>query len=230
MTQSHCNFRSVLECASRSQFHQPPLPYAVEQLEPYLSAEALRTHYEEHDAFYLASVNSLVANLPEATGSSLEAVIEASRATGNVRLARYAAQLWNHSFFWRSMSSYWSVPGSHLLEAINRQFGSFDALGHCFIHSGISHFGSGWVWLLAEGDKLSVVVTHDAETPIRQGVVPLLVCDVWEHAYYLDYQHDRMEWIVCWWERLANWDWADRQYTSACKLERGWSFPVNEGC
>src|SRR5262249_47281096 len=146
---------------------------------------------------------------------------------GSRALFNNAAQAWNHSFFWESMHSEARRPGGLLLQSIVSNFGSFDALGERIIAEGAGHFGSGWVWLVAHADRLSVLPTHDAGTPIIDAeITPLLACDVWEHAYYLDYRQDRATWLTVWWDRLANWHFAERQYQSALGCGEAWRFPL----
>jgi superoxide dismutase, Fe-Mn family len=125
------------------------------------------------------------------------------------------------------MSGKTSRPGDLLSGAITSEFGSFEELRRRFIAEGTGHFGSGWVWLVARGNALSVLSTHDAGTPIiDDGVTPLLACDVWEHAYYLDYRQDRTKWLTLWWDMLANWRFAETQYEAALGDREPWQFPA----
>lgn len=204
----------------------PPLPYSYRALSPLLSEEALTVHHDKHHARYVESLNRLLGEGASPT-TSLEEVVRTAHATNARTLFNNAAQAWNHSFFWESMSPQTFRPTGLLAGSITSTFGSFDALGERFIAEGVGHFGSGWVWLVAIDEKLLLLSTHDAGTPIVEaGVTPLLACDIWEHAYYIDYRQDRANWLTLWWERLANWHFAERQYGAALGHGQPWRFPV----
>ncbi|MCB1381044.1 MAG: superoxide dismutase [Novosphingobium sp.] len=209
-----------------SEIPLPPTPYGYEQLEPYISARAMTIHHGKHHARYVAQVNGILA-AQQITERSLERILRAAYQDGARALFNNAAQAWNHAFFWESMSSSRWRPGGQLANAITSTFGSFERLGQRFVAEGKRHFGSGWVWLMAHRSELSIITTHDAATPIvDEALTPLLACDVWEHAYYLDYTHDRADWLVVWWERLANWQFAERQYSAALGSGQIWQFPT----
>lgn len=203
----------------------PELPYAYAALAPTLSADTLRTHHDKHHAKYVETANKLVAE-HGLEGRSLEEVIAEAERRGLTKLFNNAAQAWNHGFFWESMSPKATQPAVSLAGAIVTSFGGSGALKSRFIAEGTGHFGSGWVWLVARGADLTVYSTHDAATPLTtSGITPLLVCDLWEHAYYLDYRQDRATWLGNWWDKLANWQHADRQYSAAIGRSDAWRYP-----
>ena len=209
--------------AAQRKFSLPPLPYDRDALSPHLSAEAIDIHYGRHHARYIETLNRLVENL-RTSPATLEALIHYSRES-DAPLFNNAAQAWNHAFFWESMSPQATEPADELREAISQRFGSVDALRERFIAEGTGHFGSGWVWLVSHKGDLSVTSTHDAGTPItNDGVTALLACDVWEHAYYIDYRQDRAAWLAKWWDHLANWRFAQTQYEASLGKVRGWVF------
>lgn len=185
-----------------------PLPYSADALEPAISVETVRYHYEYHHAGYVATVNRLIQNR-ELDFASLEEII--ARATGP--LANAAAQVWNHSFYWASMSPSRSHPEGQLASAIDEHFGSRTTLTRRFKLEGRQLFGSGWVWLAASArGELEVLATPNAGLRLHEGdLVPLLVCDVWEHAYYADVRGDRESYLDAFWS-LVDWRAAGRRY------------------
>lgn len=207
-------------------FILPDLPYRPDALSPVISAETLRFHHGRHHKAYVETVNRLL----EAQGSrpdSLESVVrEAAGDPAAAKLFNNAAQAWNHGLFWGAMSPGGGAPGDDLATAIAATFGDLAGLKAAFVKAGAEHFGSGWVWLLAEGDRLRVVATHDAANPLTQdGAVPLTVCDLWEHAYYLDHQNDRKGFLEAWFDALLNWRLADSQYAAARGRGHAWRYP-----
>ena len=207
-------------------FELPPLPYAVTALAPVLSAETLEIHHGKHHARYVDTLNRLLAE-QNFSAPCLEDIIRIAHGSGAKGLFNNAAQAWNHSFFWESMRAKPSRPAGPLAEAITSEFGSLDALGERFVAEGTGHFGSGWVWLVARRGKLEVISTHDADTPItEEGLTPLLACDVWEHAYYIDYRQDRANWLKAWWDKLANWTFAERQHGAVLGRSEPWRYPA----
>lgn len=199
----------------------PELPYAYEALEPIVSANTLHFHHDKHHAAYVTALNGLLDGNDQGT---LEAVI---RAAGPGKVFNNAAQAWNHAFFWDAMSQEKTAPGADLHAAINEAFGDLAGLKTAFVTEGVGHFASGWVWLVVEGGVLKVISTHDAATTVTQeGVTPLLVCDVWEHAYYLDHQNNRKGFLEAWFDSLANWSLADRQFAAAKGEGEAWAYPA----
>jgi superoxide dismutase, Fe-Mn family len=213
--------------ATSVRFALPPLPYDYGALAPTVSEETMRTHHDKHHAAYVEKLNKLLGE-GEGKGRTLEEVVR--KAEPGSALFNNAGQAWNHGFFWESMAPTRTSPGVALVKAIDREFGSAAALGEQFVKTGKSQFGSGWVWLVARGEMLEVVSTHDAGTPITEGgVTPILTCDVWEHAYYLDYKQDRGSFLRKWFETVANWEFAGRQYATACgEGGGGWRYPPPE--
>ena len=184
-------------------FELPPLPYAKDALEPHLGAETLEFHYEKHHRGYLEKLEKLLAGKPLADRSLVEIVRESNGAVFN-----NAAQVWNHTFYWSSMTPKGGgTPGGAVKTALESAFGSFDHFRTQFVESAVGVFGTGWTWLVQERDgRIAIRSTEDARTPIQDGVTtPLVACDVWEHAYYLDYRHERPKYVETFLDRLANW-------------------------
>lgn len=207
-------------------FELPPLPYGNSDLAPMLSAETLDIHYGKHHARYVETLNRLLAQ-QNFTAHSLEEIIKIAHGSGAMGLFNNAAQAWNHSFFWESMTPSPSSPGSLVSSAVSLAFGSLDKLKDRFIAEGTSHFGSGWVWLVSKGGTLDIVSTHDAISPVlEEGTTPLLACDVWEHAYYIDYRQDRAKWLAQWWDTLANWAFAETQFAASHGHGEPWRYPA----
>ena len=186
----------------------PSLPYDHDALAPVISARTLQIHHGRHHARYVQVVNELTAG----ARMILEELMARSLKSGDTKLFNNAAQAWNHAFFWESMSPVPTKLDGALAQAIDGTFGGIDGLRKEFLSRGVGQFGSGWVWLVVDGGSLEIVATHDAEVPwLGSDCVPLLVCDVWEHAYYLDYQNERDRFLGAWFDQLANWDFARRQ-------------------
>lgn len=207
-------------------FTLPDLPYGYGDLSPVLSETTLRTHHGKHHARYVQVANELVA----ATGQrpkSLEEVVLNAHQSGDAKLFNNAAQAWNHGFFWACMRPGGAPIEGDLAKAVTKAFGGPEGLREAFQAEGASHFGSGWVWLVAKNERLSVVSTHDAGTPVTEtGTMPLLVCDVWEHAYYLDHKNDRAGFLSAWWDKLADWRFAAKQLHAARLGTTGWRYPA----
>jgi superoxide dismutase, Fe-Mn family len=194
-------------------FVLPPLPYPTNALEPVLGDETLRTHHGKHHKKYVDTLNKLLAAEPEAP-ESLEAVIARSAAEGG-KLFDNAGQAWNHGFFWECMTPERQEPPAE-----------FAALREPFVKEGAGHFASGWVWIAARAGKLVVLSTHDADTLAhRTDLTPVLVCDVWEHAYYLDYKNDRKGFLERWFDEVANWRFAEAQQRAAQGQGMAWRYP-----
>ncbi len=209
-------------------FTLPNLPYAYEALEPTMSAKTLHHHHDKHHAKYVDTLNTLLKDKPDLASATLEEVIAAAREPKNPKLFNNAAQSWNHGFFWESMSPSGGQPEGALAEAINAAFGDLNGLKTAFVAEGVGHFASGWAWLVAEGGQLKVISTHDAETVAdRDGVTPILVADVWEHAYYLDFQQDREGFLKGWFDKIVNWEFAAKQFdASKAGGQGGYRYPA----
>ena len=185
-------------------FELDPLPYAKNALAPHLTEETLSFHYDKHHTAYLNNLKGLLEGKPEAE-KSLEEIVKTS--SGGV--FNNAAQVWNHTFYWNSMKpSGGGEPSGALADAIKRDFGSFADFKKQFAEAAVKQFGSGWAWLVKEGDKLKITTTGNAETPITKGATALITCDVWEHAYYIDYRNLRAKYVDTFLEKLVNWDFA----------------------
>ena len=205
-------------------FTLPDLPFAYDALQPTMSAETLRLHHDKHHARYFTVTNEILAGKPQA--GSLEEVILKAAKDGEKKLFNNAAQAWNHTFFWHSMTPQKAAPEAALLQAITASFGGLEGLKTKFVDEGSAHFGSGWVWLAAAKDgALSVVQTHDGENLLDRDLVPLLVCDLWEHAYYVDYRNDRSAFLKAWFDALPNWSLAARQLEAAKGHGAVWTHP-----
>lgn len=199
-------------------FVLPPLPYAETALEPHMSARTLNFHHGKHHNTYVETLNDLVAGTPFAELTLEEVIRETVGASDAERFKIFnnAGQHWNHSFFWKSLSpSGGGKLPADLGAAVARDFGTVDDFRQELISQGKSHFGSGWLWVVLSRGKLQVTTTHDADTPIAHGETPLLTCDLWEHAYYLDHQNRREEFLNTWLEHLANWDFAEANLAEA---------------
>ena len=190
----------------------PELPYPEKALEPYISARTLSFHHGRHHRAYVDACNRLIAGT-DLADATLETIIRRTAGVADrVAIFNNAAQAWNHAFFWKSMRPKGGgKPRGRLLDLIEKSFGSFEAFREAFLDTATSQFGSGWAWLVLDGDRLRVVKTSNADTPIIRGQTPLLVCDVWEHAYYLDYQNRRRDFVEVFLDHLANWEFAAAQ-------------------
>ncbi len=188
-------------------FTLPALPYAMDALAPHMSQETLEYHYGKHHQTYVTNLNNLVPGT-EFADMTLEAIIK--KASGGV--FNNAAQVWNHSFFWTCLTPESTLkPAGKLLEAIKKAFGSFDAFKAAFTETAVKTFGSGWAWLVQDSaGALKIVSTSNAENPMTSGLKPLLTCDVWEHAYYIDYRNRRPDYLEAFWA-LVNWDFVSEQ-------------------
>lgn len=189
----------------------PPLPYAENALQPHISAETLQYHYGKHHATYVDKLNGLIEGT-EFASASLEEIIK--QASGGI--FNNGAQVWNHSFYWQCLSpDGGGEPNDELASAITQAFGSVEQFKTLFSESATNNFGSGWTWLVKHPDgALAIINTGNAGNPLTQGSQPLLTCDVWEHAYYIDYRNARPKYIEAFW-RLVNWDFVARNLNRA---------------
>jgi Fe-Mn family superoxide dismutase len=187
----------------------PPLPYANDALEPYISRRTLAVHHGNHHAAYVEKTRALVRHTP-LESASLEEIVLASAQPSGAALFNAAAQAWNHAFFWRSMG-----PGGGgeargaIAQLIEDGFRSQRAFAQEFVTAAGDQFGSGWAWLVLDGDRLRITATSNAETPLVTAQVPLLTIDVWEHSYYLDYQNRRLDYIAAFLAHLVDWEFAN---------------------
>ncbi len=190
-------------------FELPPLPYAPDALAPHMSAQTLGFHHGKHHQTYVTNLNGLIKDTPLAD-RTLEDIVRATAGdNGKIGVFNNAAQVWNHTFFWHSMKPQGGgAPQGELAERIKTDFGSLDAFKEEFKKTALAQFGSGWAWLVLENGKLKVVKTANAATPLTENAKALLTCDVWEHAYYLDYQNRRGDMVGAFLDNLVNWDFA----------------------
>lgn len=188
-------------------FELPDLPYDYEALAPYMSAKTLHLHHDKHHQAYVTNLNNLIEGT-EFAGKSLEDIVTGSYGDAAKQgIFNNAGQHWNHNLFWQIMKKGGGgSPGGELAKRIDDAFGSFDAFKEQFKTAGVTQFGSGWAWLAVQGDQLKVVKTPNGENPLVHGMRPLLGVDVWEHAYYVDYENRRPEYLAAFLNNLVNWD------------------------
>ena len=210
----------------------PALPYALDALEPYISRRTLAAHHGRHHAAYVEKTRRLVQRTT-LESAPLEQIVRVSSQQRDQSLFNAAAQAWNHAFLWKSMR-----PGGggeahgHVAQLIEKSFGSQSAFGQQFVTVAGDQFGSGWVWLVLDDDRLRITATSNAETPLTTDQKPLLAIDVWEHAYYLDYQHRRLDYIAAFLSQLVDWDFANHNLglTSDRRAhEARWQRPATGG-
>ncbi len=189
-------------------FELEALPYAKNALAPHLTEETLSFHYDKHHQTYMTNLKKLLEGKPEAE-KSLEDIVKSSSGG----LFNNAAQVWNHDFYWKSMKpNGGGEPTSTLADAIKKDFGSFAEFRTKFHAASLAQFGSGWAWLVKNQGKLEIVTTGNAETPLTKGMTCLLTCDVWEHAYYIDFRNLRAKYVDTFLDKLANWDFASANF------------------
>ena len=201
---------STINTSEQAALHAlPPLPYAENALDPVISANTLGFHYGRHHKGYVDNLNKLLAGT-ELAGLSLEQLInETAGKADKVAIFNNAAQTWSHTFYWRSLRPKGGgEPPAGLKHRIEASFGTLDACKKELATAATTQFGSGWAWLVLDADKLKVVKTANAETPLTKGMKPLLTIDVWEHAYYLDYQNRRADYVNAVLDKLINWGFA----------------------
>ena len=208
MTKTEPNHPSI----AKPEFQLPPLPYAQDALAPHVSAKTMSFHYGKHHQAYVDNLNKLISGTAWA-GRPLDKIVrETAGAADKAAVFNNAAQAWNHTFFWQSMKAGGGgKPTGGLLKQIEKTFQSFDEFKKAFLTAALAQFGSGWVWLVQEGGTLKISKTANADTPAAHGQTALLACDVWEHAYYLDYQNRRKDFVEAFLESLANWEFAGSQ-------------------
>lgn len=196
------------------------LPYAEDALEPHISAETLQTHHGKHHKTYVDKLNAAIEGT-ELADKPLEEIIHHAEGSGNKGMFNNAAQAWNHGFYWSSLTPDKTTPDGDLAAAIERDFGSLDELKKKLKETAINHFASGWAWLVSRDGTLSVTDTHDAGTELVAGIKPLLVVDVWEHAYYIDRKNVRPDYVNATVDNLLNWDFAAENFAR----EGTWTYP-----
>lgn len=192
----------------------PDLPYAADALEPHISARTFEYHHGKHHKAYVDKLNAAIAGTAYES-QSLEEIIEAAYKASDKGVFNNAAQAWNHTFLWHSMSPKGGgAPTGELADAINARFGDLDAFKAAFKAAALGQFGSGWAWLVRTGDGVDIVTTGNADTPLVNGSKALLTLDVWEHAYYLDYQNKRDAYVDVFLNDLVNWEFAAQNFAA----------------
>jgi len=194
----------------------PPLPYAQDALAPVISAETLSFHYGKHHKAYVDNLNKLVAGTDLAETPLEKVITSVAGKADKAGVFNNAAQIWNHTFFWNSLKpGGGGAPTGAVSKAIDASFGSFDNFKKEFTNAAMTQFGSGWAWLVADKGQLKVTKTPNAETPLTTGQTALLTVDVWEHAYYLDYQNRRADFVAAVIDKLLNWEFANANLARA---------------
>jgi Fe-Mn family superoxide dismutase len=209
-------------------FILPSLPYAYTALAPVMSERTLHFHHDKHHGTYVKTLNELLEKAKKPLQPLEQIIREAAAKPDEKKLFNNAAQAWNHAFFWAAMSPQGARPNGDLAGAIEAAFGGLPGLKEAMVTEGVGHFGSGWVWLTADkAGALKVRSTHDADdTLTKDGLTPLIVCDLWEHAYYLDHQNDRKAFLEAWFDALPNWEFAGFQYAAAKGGGDVWRHPA----
>ena len=201
--------------AKTKPFSLPALPYAANALEPVISARTMEIHHGRHHAAYVNKLNELVAGTPLAN-ESVEGIVNSTYLDASkTKIFNNAAQVWNHTFFWSCLSPRSTRPKGTLAAALERDLGGYEKFKAEFVKAGLEQFGTGWVWLVSDKGKLAIEDTPDAVTPMAQGKTCILTIDVWEHAYYLDYQDRRAEFLKQVSDKLLNWDFAQQNFERA---------------
>lgn len=201
--------KNIEKTEGKSPYVLPTLPYADNALEPIISANTIHFHYGKHHQAYVDNLNKLIVGTEYASLTLEKIISETAGKPDKTAIFNNAAQTWNHTFYWHSLRPQGGGEPSALLEKkIEASFGSLDACKRELATVAMTQFGSGWVWLVLDGDKLRVVKTGNADVPLTIGLKPLLTIDVWEHAYYLDYQNRRADYVNAVLDKLINWDFA----------------------
>jgi Fe-Mn family superoxide dismutase len=198
-------------------FELPPLPYAKNALEPHITANTLSFHHEKHHQTYVTNLNNLIPNTECASLSLEEIMMKSASASSHVGIFNNAAQVWNHTFYWNCLQANGGgTPTGALADQITRDFGSFDTFRNDLKQAALTQFGSGWAWLVMTADgKLAITKTGNADCPLVHGQTPLLTIDVWEHAYYLDFQNRRADYAEAFMTHLVNWDFVAANFAKA---------------
>jgi Fe-Mn family superoxide dismutase len=188
-------------------FELPPLPYPKNALEPHTSARTLEFHHDKHHQAYVTALNNLTKDTPLADQKLEEVIRATAKDEAKTGIFNNAAQVWNHTFFWNCMKPQGGgTPSGDVAQAIEKSFGSLDKFKEEFKQAAVTQFGSGWAWLIRDGSQVKISKTPNAVNPLSQGQTALLTCDVWEHAYYLDYQNRRPDFVQTFLDHLVNWD------------------------
>ena len=198
---------------SKTHLTLPKLPFAEDALEPVISAKTISLHYGKHHKAYVDKLNELIVGTPYADLSLEDIVMKSAKSEKDEAIFNNAGQAWNHDFYWKSMAPKGGEPSGKIKDAIQSSFGGVKEFKEAFSKAAVAQFGSAWAWLVKDKDgRLKIATTSNADTPIAHGGTPLLAADVWEHAYYLDYQNRRPDHIKAWLDKLANWSFAEKNF------------------
>lgn len=197
-------------------YSQPALPYADNALAPHISTETIGFHYGKHHATYIKKYNDMVAGTPLDDQNIEDVIVATANNPEKASLFNNGAQAWNHSFYWNSLSpNGGGKPSGEIAGKIDTDFGNYDAFKEELANAAATQFGSGWAWLVLDKGQLKVVKTANAQTPLTSGMIPILTIDVWEHAYYLDFQNRRPDYVAAVIDDLLNWDFASQNFLNA---------------
>lgn len=197
----------------KSPFVLPPLPYEQNALEPFISDRTLSFHHGKHHNTYVINLNNLIVNTEFSTMSLEQIILASAKRPEHTAIFNNAAQVWNHTFLWHCMcKNGGGIPTGSLKNQIDKDFGSFDGFVDNFKKAGVGQFGSGWIWLVWDGARLKVTKTSNADLPLLHNEIALLTTDVWEHAYYLDYQNRRPDYLTVFIDKLVNWGFAQNNF------------------
>jgi Fe-Mn family superoxide dismutase len=192
-------------------FQLPPLPYSDDALAPHITPKTMGFHYGKHHNAYVVNLNNLVKGTELASLTLEQVILKVAKDDTKKGVFNNAAQVWNHTFYWNSMKPKGGgAPKGKLAKLIDASFGSLDAFKEQFKKAAAGQFGSGWAWLVVQGDKLAITTTGNADLPLVHGQKALLTCDVWEHAYYLDFQNRRPDYLTAFCDSLVNWEFAEK--------------------
>ena len=201
-------------------FELPPLPYDYKALEPHISANTLTFHHDKHHQAYVTNLNNLVKGTPDENKPLEQLIKESAGNADKAGIFNNAAQVWNHTFFWHCLKGQGGgKPNGDVASGIDKAFGSLDAFKDEFKKAAVGQFGSGWAWLVLDKGQLKITKTANADLPLAHGQTALLTCDVWEHAYYLDYQNRRPDFVQAFLDHLVNWDFVAKNLTSKAAAE-----------
>lgn len=190
----------------------PDLPYSRDDLAPYISENTLNFHYGKHHTAYVDNLNKLIEGTDLAGKSLEDIIVKVANDANNVAIFNNAAQVWNHTFYWKSMvPGGGGTPSGNIADKLQTDLGGYEKFAEQLKKAALAQFGSGWAWLVLNAGKLEVVKTSNADTPIAHGLKPLMTVDVWEHAYYLDYQNRRGDYLNAFFNNLINWDFVNIQ-------------------
>lgn len=196
-------------------FELPPLPYDYDALTPFIGSDTLKFHHDKHHATYVNTLNNLTKDTDLANKSLEEVIKTTHNDSSKTTIFNNAAQVWNHTFYWNCLKKDGGSPSGEIAEKINSSFGSLDKFKEEFKNAGATQFGSGYAWLVLDNGELKVLKTLNAENPMVDNKTPLLTADVWEHAYYLDYQNRRPDYLQTFLDHLINWEFVAQNYAAA---------------